>query len=267
MSQILLIGYGAVAQYLFSALKTSTHSRINTVLCRPGREAFAQQALGTKVSCLSDLSLLDTPVDLAVECAGHQAMSTHVPALLRQGIDVIGVSNGALSDAQLAIQLEQAAVEGGATLQLLAGCRGRHGHSQCGKHRRTCQRTLQRCKTTQRLEGVTGGKNESILTLSPEPVTHFTGTAREAARDYPKNANVAATVALAGVGLDKTQVELVADPALSINRHEIEATGAFGQFSFVVQGNALPGNPRSSALTAMSLVQAIERRNAHVLVG
>ena len=266
MSQILLIGYGTVAQYLFSALKTSTHSRINAVLCRPGREAFAQQALGKKVSCLSDLSLLDTPVDLAVECAGHQAMSSHVPALLRQGIDVIGVSNGALSDAQLAIQLEQAAVKGGATLQLLAGAVGGMDILSAAN---TAGLVSVRYRGIKPANGWKGSLAEKTVDLDAitGPVTHFTGTAREAARDYPKNANVAATVALAGIGLDKTLVELVADPALSINRHEIEAVGAFGQFSFVVQGNALPGNPRSSALTAMSLVQAIERRNAHVLVG
>ena len=266
MSQILLIGCGAVAQFVFNALKSSAHSRVNAVLCRPGREAIAQEALGEQIRYLSNVSELDTPIDLAVECAGHQAMQIHVPILLRRGIDVIGVSNGAFSDAQVAAQLEQAAIDGGATLQLLAGAVGSMDILSAAN---TAGLVSVRYRGIKPPKGWKGSLADKTLDLDAitEPVTHFTGTAREAARDYPKNANVAATVALAGVGLDKTRVELVADPALSINRHEIEAAGSFGQFSFVVQGNALPDNPRSSALTAMSVVQAIERRNAHLLVG
>lgn len=274
MSQILLIGYGAVGQYVFNALKTSTHSHIKALLCRPGREKSAQEALcsnaqeslGSKMSFLSNLNQIDASIDLAVECAGHQAMINHVPTLLRRGIDVIGVSNGALSDAHVAAQLEHAAVEGGATLQLLAGAVGGMDTLSAA---RNAGLTSVRYRGSKPPEGWKGSLAEKTIDLDAitEPITHFTGTAREAARDYPKNANVAATVALAGVGLDKTRVELVADPALSVNRHEIEAIGAFGQFSFVINGNALPGNPRSSALTAMSIVQAIERRNVPILVG
>ncbi|MGB3408802.1 MAG: aspartate dehydrogenase domain-containing protein, partial [Jannaschia sp.] len=87
-------------------------------------------------------------------------------------------------------------------------------------------------------------------------------TARAAALAYPKNANVAAAVAMAGLGFDATLVELIADPTISANIHEVSAKGAFGQMTFRVAGANLPDTPRSSALAAMSLIAAIRDREA-----
>ena len=95
---------------------------------------------------------------------------------------------------------------------------------------------------------------------------HFTGSARDAALEYPKNANVAASVALAGVGLDDTIVELVADPTIGRNIHEVVAEGDFGRFEFRVEGKSLPDNPRSSALAAMSVVHEIIRATSPIVI-
>lgn len=94
--------------------------------------------------------------------------------------------------------------------------------------------------------------------------THFSGTARQAALAYPKNANVAAAVALAGVGFDDTRVELIADPNIATNIHEITAEGTFGSFRFEISGHGLPDNPRSSALAAMSVMADLVERQKHI---
>ena len=108
-----------------------------------------------------------------------------------------------------------------------------------------------------------GGAEDAIdLDDLQDPAVHFSGTAREAALRYPKNANVAATVALAGPGLDETDVELVADPTITENIHEVEVEGAFGRMQFRIEGRPLPGSPKSSALTAMSIVAAVRNRVA-----
>ena len=117
-------------------------------------------------------------------------------------------------------------------------------------------------------QGWKGSPAEDVVDLDKltEPVCHFSGSAREAALRYPKNANVAATVALAGPGLDDTRVELVADPAITENIHEIEVEGTFGRLQFRIDGKPLPGNPKSSALTAMSVVAAVRNRMAHIKI-
>ena len=107
--------------------------------------------------------------------------------------------------------------------------------------------------------GWRGSPAESKLNLDAlsEAAVHFSGSARNAALEYPKNANVAASVALAGIGFDDTVVELIADPNVERNVHEIIAEGDFGRFEFRIEGQSLPDNPRSSAITAMSVVREI----------
>lgn len=68
---------------------------------------------------------------------------------------------------------------------------------------------------------------------------------------------MAASVALAGLGFDDTKVELIADPNIDRNVHEIVVDGEFGRFEFRIEGRSLPDNPRSSAITAMSVVREI----------
>ncbi|MEM6849113.1 MAG: aspartate dehydrogenase, partial [Pseudomonadota bacterium] len=117
--------------------------------------------------------------------------------------------------------------------------------------------------------GWRGSPAQTVLDLDTltEPAEHFRGDARAAALAYPKNANVAATVALAGLGFSDTEVVLIADPAARANTHRLEAEGAFGHFSAEFSGNALPDNPRSSAMAAYSMVAALKGEVAAIRVG
>ena len=65
------------------------------------------------------------------------------------------------------------------------------------------------------------------------------------------------TIALAGLGLERTQVQLVADPGLTGNVGRIEASGRLGRLTVEMAGRASPDNPKTSLLTAYSIVHAI----------
>jgi aspartate dehydrogenase len=83
----------------------------------------------------------------------------------------------------------------------------------------------------------------------------FRGTAREAALKFPANANVAATIALAGLGMDETMVELTVDPNIN-NKHTIVAEGVFGEMTIELVGVPLASNPKTSTLAALSVIRA-----------
>jgi aspartate dehydrogenase len=99
-----------------------------------------------------------------------------------------------------------------------------------------------------------------------ERTIFFSGTAREAAASYPQNANATVVTSLAGIGLDRTRVEMVADPASVMNGHRIAARGAFGRMEITLENKPLSSNPKSSALTALSLVRLIENRTKNLVI-
>ena len=263
---ILLIGYGAIGCHVARTLADGNPAiAIGWVLCREGRNEAAAQALGPDVTPVNSVDAIEQPIDLAIECGGHAALAQHGPGLLARGIDVITVSNGALADSDLAIALEDAATQGGATLELVSGAIGAIDAIAAASTGSISKLVYRGRKPPASWKG---SPAEDVLDLDnlDKPACHFAGTAREAAQRYPNNANVAATVALAGNGLDKTEVELIADPAASGNIHEIELAGDFGEMNFSINGNPLPGNPKSSALTAMSVVATVRRRLARIRV-
>lgn len=263
---ILLIGYGAIGCHVARKLADGSPAvKIGWVLCREGRNEAAAQALGSAVIAVNSIDEVTQPIDLVIECGGHAALKQHGPGLLARGLDVITVSNGALADSDIALKLEEAARQGDAALELVSGAIGAIDAIAAASTGNISKLTYRGRKPPASWKG---SPAEDVLDLDnlQGQACHFSGTAREAALRYPKNANVAATVALAGTGLDNTQVELIADPSVSGNIHEIELAGDFGEMNFSINGNPLPGNPKSSALTAMSVVAAVRRRMAHIRV-
>lgn len=256
------IGYGAIAQYVAAALP-DIGADIAFVITRAGREQAAKDALGRNILTLSDIG--EVRADVVVDCAGHAGLAAHGAAILRAGIPLVTVSIGALADDRLLGALTQAADQGGARLHLATGAIG-------GLDALTSARigVLTAVTYTGRKPplGWKGSPAEQVMDLDApgaEETVHFEGTARAAALAYPKNANVAAAVALAGLGFDNTHVRLIADPAIDANIHEITAEGDFGRFAFTIEGNTLPNNPRTSALAAMSVVKMIAARQQAVV--
>ena len=251
---IAVIGYGAMAQALDTALlERQSAPRISACLLLPDSTTKLRKGIA-RYSKAEDLAA-DKP-DLVVECAGHAAISAYLPSLLRAGLDVAIASIGALCDDKLRSELNLAAKQGGARILPVAGAIGGLDLLRAARLAGLDRVIYRGIKPP---AAWAGSPAERLVALDriTEPTTFFHGNAREAANDFPKNANVAAAIALAGIGLDSTRVELMADPGSRFNRHEIEASGAFGTMSFSVANRPLPSNPKTSHLAALSVEAAV----------
>lgn len=254
--KIASIGYGAMARSLAASLASGQSGiRLTGYLLPPEIPAPDEPGL---LRWTTNAELIAARPDLVVECATHQAVRETVPMLLEAGIDVIIVSIGALADPTTVARLEAAAIKGDAKAIAVSGAIG--------------GLDVLRAARLAGLDSVTyiGRKPpiawkdtpaEALLDLDnlAAPTVFYEGTATAAAQDYPKNTNVTAAVALAGVGFERTGVRLIADPTATGNVHEVEATGAFGTFRITLNNKPLPENPKTSWLAALSVEQAVLR--------
>ena len=109
--------------------------------------------------------------------------------------------------------------------------------------------------------------NIDVAAIS-EPVTIFTGHALEAATAFPANVNVAATLTIASrLAPENVQVEVRADPALTSNRHEIVVEGDFSTLRYTIENKPDPANPKSSALTALSIISLLRKQHGAFTIG
>ena len=256
---IVLIGHGSIANYVVGQIVPETGIHVTALICREDSLPRAIQFANNRFPTFTTIEALDPKPDLVVDCAGHTGLSCHGPIALEKGIDMISISTGALSQPELVAKLEASAAIGDSTIRFLSGA---VGGIDALTSANIGGNTTVRYTGRKPPRGWLGSPAENrcdLLSLD-KPFEHFSGTAREAARLYPKNANVAATIALASIGLDNVMVRLIADPSAEKNIHEIEASGDFGDLSIRLAGNPLLQNPKSSALAAMSIVAELKRR-------
>jgi len=260
-----MIGYGAIGEAVAGYLVDHDSVEVSVVIAKPGMDSRARAIFGDDVEIADSFDDVSARVDLAVDCAGHLALRQHGEDVLSRGIDLVTVSAGALADAGLYEKLASAAQRGGSQLRVVSGAIGALDALSAGSVG-TLTKVMYRGRKPP--NGWLGSPAESKLDLDAmtEAAVHFSGSARDAALEYPKNANVAASVALAGIGFDNTTAELIADPGITRNVHEIVAEGDFGRCEFRIEGKSLPDNPRSSAITAMSVVREILNPTSAIVI-
>ena len=262
MRKVTLIGYGAIGRTLYLRLQGDARLLVDTIVVSPSSVAAVQAAVGpgTRVC-----SAVPDETYLLLECAGHGALVAHVLPALERGVECAVLSVGALSEPGLPEQLADAAHRGGAQLHLLPGAIGGVDALAAARLAGLDAVTYTGRKPPQGWRGTPAQDLVDLDTLR-EPFVILEGSARDAARLYPKNANVAATVSLAGLGMDATRVRLVADPGVSDNIHEIDARGAFGEMHLTMRGRPLADNPKTSALTVLSALRFLENGVAAITI-
>lgn len=266
MTNIALVGCGAIGSSVLELLQGQPNLQVGWILVpeiTPAIEATVQR-FAPKAQVLLALPEQIKP-DLIVECAGHSAIEEHIVPALTRGIPAIVASIGAMSAPGMAEKVQAAAEAGRTQVQLVSGAIGGIDALAAAKIGGLDAVIYTGRKPPMAWSGTPAEKVCDLASLTKE-FCIFEGTAREAAQLYPKNANVAATLSLAGQGLDHTRVRLFADPAVTENVHHVEVRGAFGAMELTMRGKPLAANPKTSALTVYSVVRAILNRACPVAI-
>ena len=203
--------------------------------------------------------------DLVIEAAGRAAIEVWAEAALAAAPAMIIASTSAFCDEALKTRLMDAATRNGSRIFIPSGAIGAVDALASAAVLGLDDVTHQIVKPPIAWKGTPAEKLLDLAGLQERRV-FFSGSAREAASQYPQNANATVVTALAGVGLDRTRVEMVADPAVRINGHRITARGAFGRLEILLENNPLATNPKSSELTALSLVRLIEHHTDAIVL-
>jgi aspartate dehydrogenase len=202
--------------------------------------------------------------DIIVECAPAAVLRDIAEPALRAGRSLVVLSCGALLEQMDLVDLARAhggrmIVPSGALLGLDAVVAANEGkiHSV---------RMITR-KPPRGLEGAPYLLEHRIkLDGLSAPMRVFEGTARQAARGFPANLNVAVALSLAGIGPDRTQLEIWADPTLARNTHQIEVDADSASFTLRIE-NIPSENPRTGRITALSVVAVLRKMTSPLVVG
>ncbi len=203
--------------------------------------------------------------DLVVEAAGRAAVAQWAPAALAAAPELIVTSTSAFCDDALMARLVAEAERCGSRILVPSGAIGGIDALASASVLGLEEVVHQVVKPPQAWRNTAAERHLALDALQVRTV-FFSGTAREAAAAYPQNANATVVTSLAAIGLDYTRVELVADPAATVNGHRIVASGAFGRMEIVLENQPLATNPKSSELTALCLTRLIEQRARHLVV-
>jgi aspartate dehydrogenase len=265
VSRVAIAGFGAIGQELARHLAKGIDGlALSVVAARDHDKARTNlQRIGLDVPVVG-IDGLEPLADIVVECAPAALLPSIVEPVVRAGKEVVVLSAGALLAHPELIDAARRhgghiSVPTGALLGLDAVSAAAEG-------------TIESVKMTTRKpgRGLAGAPHllQSGLDVEgvEEPVKIFSGTAREAAEGFPANLNVAAALALAGAGPERTFVEIWADPGVTRNTHTIEVKADVADFTMTIE-NVPSENPRTGRITALSVVSLLRKRHAALRVG
>lgn len=237
------------------------------------RTAAAAQALASRLGCTAFASmeeLLAARPAMVVEAAGGDAARQHAEAVLRSGASLILLSGGVLADESFVQRLREAAQQGGSVLHVASGAIGGFDLMRTLAFReRQLARRGKAAPAGQELSArVDNFKAPASLNGAPylegrdlpadRRVTVFEGSAADAIAGFPRNVNVAVAAASASAGMERTAVTITSDPALTENTHCIHVQGFGVRAEMEFASLPDPENPRSSTMTAWSVLALLD---------
>lgn len=263
--RIIFIGFGAINSRVADLLK-ARNAPVDIVAVATKDDPAERARIPAGVPFLASPSELAAfEPDLVIEAAGRAAIDAWASAALAAAPAMVIASTSAFCDDALLPRLAGIAEQQGGRILIPSGAIGGIDALAAAAVLGLDAVTHSIVKPPVAWKGTPAEKLLDLPALTQRAV-FFEGTAREAASQYPQNANATVVTSLAGIGLDRTRVELIADPAAHLNGHTIAAEGAFGRMTITLENNPLATNPKSSELTALSLVRLIEQQTRPVVI-
>jgi aspartate dehydrogenase len=255
-----IVGFGRIGRRLTARLPGAV-----AILVRPSQAADAAALVGADRVCTTLGAFIARAPAVAIECASAQALIESGPALLAAGIDLVPLSLTAFADREVECRLTAAATAGPGRLEIAPGAIGTLD-LLAESREEGLRRVIYRQLKSPEMWKLTPARDLTDLATVRGRRAFFKGSVREVARHFPGNLNTAVGVALAGLGLDGTEVELVADPAISETAHELEIHAAPGTAVLRLGGREVAPDGDPADYTTFSLMRILRRRQARVMI-
>lgn len=260
-----IVGLGTVGKALAQAIDAGLPGlELTAVAVREPLAAAQWLAPLRNVPRIVSFAEMPEHCDVLVECAPAHLLPAIAEPMLRAGKVVVPLSIGALLDHMHLVDVArqsggQIHVPTGALLGLDAVTAAAQGTIESV-----------RMITRKPVKGLLGApflaSNGIDIANITEPLRIFVGTPREAAVGFPANLNVAVALALAGIGPDRTTLEIWADPHLTRNTHTIVVDADSARFTMTIE-NIPSANPKTGRITALSVIALLQKMRAPLRVG
>ena len=267
-----LLGGGTIARLFLEQIRAGGIVDAEVVaLAGRGEGSSRGRALAAEFGVpyvTSTAALVAARPDVVVEAAAHDAVREHGEQILASRIALIVLSGGVLVDDALRARLEQAAATHRALLYVPSGGIGGLDALKAACAAGAREVSIAVTKPPAAWKNIAFVERLGIdLDRLPGPVTLFEGTAREGVPHFPANVNIAAVLALAGLGFDRTRLKVVADPALRFNTHYIHIHGPTGTVDLRIESVPSPDNPKTAMLACYSALAAYRQFASPVRYG
>ncbi|MEW5766587.1 MAG: aspartate dehydrogenase [bacterium] len=261
-----LIGCGTIGARLAEAITYEVEgmelAAVNDIIETRARDLAGRLSSQIKIKSLEEIA---DEVDLVVEAASAQVVPEVVSAAISRKKAALIMSTGGLLER---LDLVESARDQGVPIFIPSGAMAGLDAVKAAGRGRISSVCLKTSKPPAGLKGAPWVVEKGIdLDNIGQPKVIFQGNALEAARHFPANINVAATLSLAGIGADQTKVEIVADPNLRRNVHEIQVEGDFGRIISRCENLPAPSNPKTSYLAVLSAIAVLRGITDSVRVG
>ena len=266
MRAVGIAGLGEIGRAVAAALDGGIDGLELTAVCGRDRARTEAQAAGlrSKPPVRSPAGLA-AAADIVVECVPKAAFLEIVEPAVTAGRTVVTVSGAALLEHP---EIVDAAAHKGARIILATGALLGLDAVRAAAEGTVREAVLVTRKPPASLAGAPYlEKNGIDVGGLDAPLRVFAGSAREGAAGFPANVNVAAALALAGIGPDRTRLEIWADPGVARNTHAVRVEGAEARFEMKIENVPSEGNPATGKLTALSVVACLRGLVAPLKVG